>query len=247
VDEDIDTLVRRVDEDRWLASRFASAQVRARLRAIYAVNYEIARTAETVSEAGIGQIRLAWWREALQEIAQGAAPRAHPVLEAYAAAAAEGSMPAAAWDAMIDARELDLEAAPFASWSDVDAYLDATAGNVMRLALAACGAPREERGLVEPAAWAWGYVGLLRAQPAWKARGREILPRENGSVEKMMARADQAHLAARAMTVTSVAFPAFGYVALAPVYLRGLRRGQTSEPLFSRQLRLVAAAATGRI
>lgn len=247
MDEDLDTLVRRVDADRWLASRFAPAPVRARLTAIYAVNYEIARTAETVREPGIGHIRLAWWREALQEIAHGAAPRAHPVLEAYAAAASLVSLPAPAWDAMIEARELDFAAAPFASWADVDTYLDATAGNVMRLALAACGAPHAEQRLVAQAARAWGYAGLLRSQLAWTARGREILPRTNGSAEEMMGRAEQAYLAAREMPVASVAFPAVGYVALAPAYMRSLKRERRSQPLFLRQLKLIAAAATGRI
>ena len=68
MDEALDDLVRRVDEDRWLASRFAPADVRARLIALYAVNYEIARTAEVVREPGVGDIRLAWWRDALAEI-----------------------------------------------------------------------------------------------------------------------------------------------------------------------------------
>jgi hypothetical protein len=39
--DDLDTLVRRVEEDRWLAARFAPPLVRERLIAIYAVNYEI--------------------------------------------------------------------------------------------------------------------------------------------------------------------------------------------------------------
>lgn len=247
MDEDLDTLVRRVDEDRWLASRFAPAQARARLIAIYAVNYEIARTSEIVREPGIGHIRLAWWREALEEIAQGAAPRAHPVLEAYAVAVSGLALPPTAWDAMIEARALDLEASPFASWPDVDAYLDATAGNVMRLALAACGAPHEERSLIPHAARAWGYVGLLRSQAAWVARGRKIVPRENGTPEEMMERAEQASLRVRAQPVSSAAFPAIAYIALASEYLRRLRRDQTSQPLLSRQLRLVLAAATGRV
>ena len=55
---DLDADVRRHDEDRWLASRFAPADVRARLIAIYALNYEIARTAEVVSTPALVEIRL---------------------------------------------------------------------------------------------------------------------------------------------------------------------------------------------
>ncbi|MBK8544168.1 MAG: hypothetical protein IPL62_11845 [Caulobacteraceae bacterium] len=48
--DDLDTLVRRVDEDRWLAARFAPPLVRERLIAIYAVNYEIARRRPCVKQ-----------------------------------------------------------------------------------------------------------------------------------------------------------------------------------------------------
>ena len=87
--ESLDTLVRRVDEDRWLASRFAPAGVRSRLTALYALNYEISRTAETVTQPALGDIRLAWWREAVEEIYAGRAVRAHPALSAFAAALRE--------------------------------------------------------------------------------------------------------------------------------------------------------------
>ena len=67
--DDLDSqLVRRTDEDRWLASRFAPADVRADLIALYALNYEVARTVEVVSQPTLGDIRLAWWREAIAEI-----------------------------------------------------------------------------------------------------------------------------------------------------------------------------------
>ena len=67
-DPTLDAEVRRVDEDRWLASRFAPAHVRARLIAIYALNAEIAKTADVVTQAPIGDIRLAWWRDAIAEV-----------------------------------------------------------------------------------------------------------------------------------------------------------------------------------
>ncbi len=112
MEESLDALIRRTDEDRWLASRFAATDVRARLIAIYALNYEIARTAEVVKEPAIGEIRLAWWREAIAEIHIGKPPRAHPVLQAYAPLAA--GLPVACWEALTIARAKDFEAAPFA-------------------------------------------------------------------------------------------------------------------------------------
>ncbi len=245
--DDLDSLIRRTDEDRWLASRFAPADARAKLMAIYAVNYEIARSAEVVSDAAIGDIRLAWWREALGEIHASQAPRAHPALQAYAAAMAEANL-LPLWQRLIGAREKDLEAAPFAAWADLDVYLDATAGGVMRLALAACETASNTE-CVSAAARAWGSVGLLRAQTHWRTRGRSCLPREGGSLEQLAQRAGAALSEARSCfgQTPPRAFPALGYLALTQGYLRALKRGQTDTPLLMRQVRLVAAAATGRL
>lgn len=235
-----ESLIRRVDEDRWLASRFAPTDIRVRLMAIYAVNYEIARTAEVVKEPAIGEIRLAWWREAIAEIHIGKPPRAHPALLAYAPLAA--GLPVACWEALTIARAKDLEAAPFASWAQAENYVDNTAGGLMRLAIAACGGEVAHlEAFVRPATWAWGYLGLLRSAPFWAERGRSILP---GSEAETRARALAGYQAAHAASpsLPAAMFPAIGYVALAPAYLRN-----PAPALITRQLRLVWASATGRV
>src|SRR5688572_12376687 len=140
--DDLSETVRRVDEDRWLASRFASAHVRGDLVALYALNYELARTAEVVSQPTLGDIRLAWWREAVAEIYEGRTPRAHPVVDALAQS--RKLWPRQALEDLIDARARDLDATPFDSEAAFSAYLDATAGQLMRLALIACGAEMPE-------------------------------------------------------------------------------------------------------
>jgi hypothetical protein len=65
----------------------------------------------------------------------------------------------------------------------------------------------------------------------------------------LLARAEALHAEARrhAGGAPASAFPAIGYVALIPSYVRRLRAGQRDQPLFTRQVRLVAAAATGRL
>ncbi len=64
-------LLRRYDYDRFLTGLFAPAGRREALYAVYAFNLEIARTREAVSEPMLGQIRLQWWREAIEEIYAG--------------------------------------------------------------------------------------------------------------------------------------------------------------------------------
>jgi phytoene synthase len=245
-DPALDAEVRRVDEDRWLASRFAPADVRARLVAIYALNHEIARTADVVTQAAIGDIRLQWWRDALAEVFDGKSPRAHPVLAAVAQAHHETPLQRDALEALINTRARDLDGAPFATFAEIDAYLEATAGNLLRAALAACRA-NIDTPIVSAAARAWGYAGLLRAAPHWRAKGRSVLPNEDADPHRMVERARAAFAAARADAISAHAFPAIGYLALTPLYLRAIENGRTERSLFRRQLRLVAASATGRL
>lgn len=226
---DLDADVRRFDEDRWLASRFAPEAARRRLVVLYALNHEIARTAQVVTQDAIGDIRLAWWRDAIAEVHAGKAPRAHPVLQAYAEVAP--LVNANAWTEIIEARsEADFSAEPFASWTEADAYVERTARSVMELAAAVCetGGPST---LMRAAARSWGYAGLLRSRPT-------KLP----DVEEARRRVQAAHEEARRVVFDSALFPAIGYAALATMYVRA-----ATPSLLKRQFGLIAASATGRL
>lgn len=76
--------IRQVDEDRWLASRFAPQSQRACIEVMLALFHEfhIARNASL--EPMVAAIRLAWWRERLEAFGTGGSEdrRGHPVLEA---------------------------------------------------------------------------------------------------------------------------------------------------------------------
>ena len=72
--------IRRYDRDRFLTALFAPADRREDLFALYAFNLEVAKTREVASEAMLGQIRLQWWRDALDEVFAGKPPRQHAVV-----------------------------------------------------------------------------------------------------------------------------------------------------------------------
>ena len=82
--DDLVEQVRSGDYHRFLAIQLAPCAKRWALYAIVAFHIEIAIIAEIVSEPLIGHIRLAWWREALEEIEAGKLPRSHPVVLALA-------------------------------------------------------------------------------------------------------------------------------------------------------------------
>src|SRR4051812_33620013 len=63
-----EAMIRKADYDRYAAALFAPVDARPHLLALYAFHHEIAKTAERVSQPIAGQIRLQWWREAVEEL-----------------------------------------------------------------------------------------------------------------------------------------------------------------------------------
>ncbi len=164
-----DAQFRRYDPDRWRATLFAPAPLRARLTALYAFNVEIARVRETVSEPLLGQIRLQWWREALGEIAAGGSVRKHPIVACVAAA----DLDLAALGRAIDGRERDLDDAPFADLAEMAAYARETSGSIFK---AAFGAAASDTSAAEDLGTGYALAGIVRALPFYARQRRLPLP-----------------------------------------------------------------------
>lgn len=169
-------IARSGDPDRSLAALFAPGAARADLFAVIALNVELARIAEQVSEPGLGAIRLQWWREAVERAGNGEAA-GHPVAEAIGAAMRQQKLSPARIAALIDARSFDVETKIMPDWASLEAYLASTAGGLFALGAARLGAPDAS---LEPAAsqaaLAYGLTGLMRALPVHAASGRVYLP-----------------------------------------------------------------------
>ncbi|GGK43373.1 phytoene/squalene synthase family protein [Salinarimonas ramus] len=176
-------IVRRDDRDRWLATLFAPAEARPALFALYAFAAEIARIPERVSEPLPGEIRLQWWRDALEGTREEEA-RANPVHAALTDAIARHALPRAPLLAMVEARIHDLYDDPIASVNDLEGYAGETSSVLMRLAslvLAGEGEadPASERALADAAGHggvAYALAGLMRAFPWHVQRGRLYVP-----------------------------------------------------------------------
>jgi len=67
------------DRDCWLACLYAPASARPGLIALFALDLELAGLVASTTEPMLGEIRLAWWRERLEELDAGKAP-AQPLL-----------------------------------------------------------------------------------------------------------------------------------------------------------------------
>ncbi len=211
-DDDLDAQVRRADPDRWLASRFiAGPAARADVVALYALNHELSRAAEVASQPLVGEIRLTWWREAIEEAFDGRPVRRHPVALAIAGAAARRTLPRAGLEAMVEGRMRDLDGWPLGA-AEVEPYVDATAGALMALAAQAL-APGADPASVRHAARAWGLAGLARL-------GRLPADWRPLDVARQVAEA-KARSRAELAALPVAAFPAVAYAALAGAYARG--------------------------
>jgi phytoene synthase len=154
MDSDLDDLIRRVDPDRWLSSRFiGDAAARADVIAVYAYDYELARAPRVASNSLLGEIRLTWWREALDEIYEGRPVRQHPTAQALADVVKRRGLPREPLEAMIDARYRELDATPMEP-TEADAWARGTAGQAAAVAVRILD-PRApcDRAIAGGAAW----------------------------------------------------------------------------------------------
>lgn len=166
--------LQRHDRPRFLTALFAPRCRRDDLFALYAFNLEIAKTLETVSEKMLGHIRLQWWRDTIAGIYQGSV-REHAVAQGLAKAIETHALPRHDVEALIEARETDLEEEPPADLAALAAYAEASAGTLVRLAariLVPGGAEAPARAV----GTAQGLAGLLLALPFRLRHDRIDLP-----------------------------------------------------------------------
>lgn len=168
--------VRRLDRERYLAALFAPAGQRDALFALFAFNVETAKIAEVVSEPLLGEIRLQWWREAIDGIYDGSV-REHPVVAALAEAIETRGLERSRFHAILDGRAADLREQPFENLDALEDYLARTAVLLLELACQALGSKDDETvGLAREAGLGLGLAGILRAVPFHARQRRLSLP-----------------------------------------------------------------------
>jgi phytoene synthase len=218
---DLDGLIRRIDPDRWLSSRFiAAGEARADVVAIYAYDNEPARAPRVASNSLLGEVRLTWWREALDEIFEGRPVRQHPAAQALSRAVGRRGLAREPLEAMIDARYRELDPEPMGEAEALDWARD-TGGLAAQLAAQILD-PATDAKMALAGGSAWALGKRLADAPDLRPTFLKVI--------------HAARSASRALSVA--AFPAVAHVALA---------GRPSANDFARRLRLTIAVARGRI
>lgn len=180
-------LVEKGDADRFRATMAAPVASRNLLFALYAFNVEVTRAPWVTQEPMIAEMRLQWWRDALEETAAGKA-RKHEVVDELS-----GILDAKACedlDQLVAARRWDCYKDAFEDATHLEEYIDKTAGNLMWTAARLLGAASEP--VVRDFAFAGGVANLLKAVPELEARGRK--PLVDGTEAGVKSLAEQALL-----------------------------------------------------
>ena len=164
-------IVQRHDPDRFFTALFAPPARRETLFTLYAVNHELARAREVVSNPMLALIRLQWWRE----VAEGARRR-HEVAGPLGEALDDGRLLAADILQMIEGREA--EAYPIEDMAAFDEYVMAAYGGVAAAAGQSLGADRAAKVALRDLGAAYGAAGVLRAVPALARQDRCVLPHD---------------------------------------------------------------------
>jgi phytoene synthase len=204
--QDLDAALAAKDPDRWLSSRFAAdPAARADLVALYSLDNELAAVAGKVRDPLVGEMRLAWWREALEGLIATGDTRGHAVLEGLKGARFPMDALVSLPDRYIDALE------PAEGDEALLARIDETDGVVM--ALAALRLHPEAR--VEQVADAARALRLAKSGQADRAAVADVLKRGRRALAGL----------------PQPAFPAVAHAALARAYAGGGKPGPLGKRL----------------
>jgi len=169
-------LVRQRDRDRYWSALFAPKLKRPSLLALYAFNAELDHILALVSEPMAGQIRLQWWRDAV-DLASPATRTGNPVADALSVAIAQHNLPKDRLRGMVDARVPAMFGDPPLDDRALKASLRQTEGAVFELAAAILGDRGESAKLAAAhAGVAYGLTGTLLKLPFLASRQKAILP-----------------------------------------------------------------------
>ena len=222
---DLDAQTHRVDPDRWLSSRFiADPAARADVIAIYAFDHELGRAPKVATNALMGEIRLTWWREVLDEAYGGRPVRHHPTAQGLAAAIARRGLPREPLETMVEARYRELDPAPM-NLADALEWATGTGGAAAQAAALALD-PSADLGKAAKAGEAWAIGRLI----------------STAGMEGDAAQAALAEALAAGQGVSVAAFPAVAHATLAR-----LRAGGRQASELETRARLLWAVLRGRL
>lgn len=169
--------VRGIDKERFVAGLFAPEPKRRHLYALYAFYEDVSRISDLVTDPFPGEIRLQWWRDALNGVSHGDVD-AYPVAAALLDTIRRFKLPVEMFLNMLEALSFDLYDEPMPTLEELECYARETECSLIRLAARIlCGDERENIAVIA------GHAGIantltemMRAVPVHAARKQLYLP-----------------------------------------------------------------------
>lgn len=156
--ETIDGSTKRDRVLKMLVANYAPQAARAAVRALLTLDLQLGDIVRTTREPLVGQMRLTWWAEALEQL-DAAQPPAEPVLAALAADALPRGVGGGALAAMVDGWEILLDPG-VPTDADLARYADARGAALFRAVATVCAIAADER--IEAAGRGWALADLAR-------------------------------------------------------------------------------------
>lgn len=235
-------LARAGDKDLFLAALFAPEDRQPHLFALQAFTAELQRIPALVSEPQIGEIRLQWWADTLEQPESGQG--GHPVAMALAETIQAGGLPLQPLQQMIEGRRFDLYADRMPDLTSLEAHFGETLSALIQLqclVLDAKAAP----SATTAAGLAGVALGIARTM---LTRQREKLVPQGLTDADVLALARKRLAEARdaAATLPQSLLPALLPLATTELYLTAAEGGRPQVPQWRRQWRIWRAANSGK-
>jgi NADH dehydrogenase [ubiquinone] 1 alpha subcomplex assembly factor 6 len=150
--------------------------VRAASLALRALNIELAQVKDVVSEKKIGEMRMQFWRDAI-DLAFKNTPPQHPVAEQLTQAVHRHKLSKHWLTRLVDAREKELGVSAYLSTSDLEENGERTSSSLLYLTLQTLGVENVSSDhAASHVGKAEAIVTLLRAVPYHRSRRVVLLP-----------------------------------------------------------------------
>ena len=169
--------LRAGNRDEWLACLFAPPDKRLHLQALYAFANELGSLRDKISQPMAGEIRLQYWRDALEGRDHGGT-QANPLASALLDTITRCRLPLPPFLALIDARLFDVYDDPMPDVAALEAYGGETRSAIIRLTCLILAGGNDPGGAdaCGHAGVALAIAGIFRGLPRDAARGQVFLP-----------------------------------------------------------------------
>ena len=270
---DIIEVARAYEPERYLAATLAAEPERSALIVLAAYAADLARITAAATQPMLGEIRLQWWRDSLDQIEKGSRIGS-PVADALGDTIRTYALPVPMLAAMSEARAFDLYDDPMPDAASLDGYLSKIEAVPFELALRILGVPAGDAGVLGAGAGrAFGLIKIVARLPQGLVSGRSHVPASllerfgltEDKVDPAAVRALQSHLSSEIRSAMATlrpqikSLPRRKRVALLPLaivspQLRSIERrryvsadGIAELAPLTRVWRLVIAHVSGRL